>query len=121
MVVAMSATVALLATVVVATASLAALYAARTQAANAADAAALAAAVSTYPPASGTTPLTAAGRAAAANQAVLISCRCPVEAGMLPRTVEVVTAVVVDVPIFGEYQVRGAARAEFDPRRWLGR
>jgi hypothetical protein len=34
--------------------------------------------------------------------------------------VEVVTAIRVDVPIFGEVTVRAASRAEFDPMRWLG-
>jgi hypothetical protein len=37
------------------------------------------------------------------------------------RTVEVVAAIDVDIPIFGPITVRSAARAEFDPLRWLGR
>jgi hypothetical protein len=33
----------------------------------------------------------------------------------------VVTVVAIDVPVFGHLEIRGVARAEFDPRRWLGR
>lgn len=121
MAVAMSSLTAIVAVLSVAVASVATLYAARTQAANAADAAALAAAVATYPAASATDPAVAAQAAATANGAVVIGCRCPRDTGLRARVVEVVTAVEASVPIFGTVTVRAAGRAEFDPRRWLGR
>jgi hypothetical protein len=105
----------------IAVAAVGMLYVARAQAVNAADAAALAAAVATYPSASSTTPGAAAASAAEANGARLIGCECPIDASLRVRTVEVVAAVRVDIPVFGEVTVKGASRAEFDPMRWLGR
>ena len=119
--VAMVAVTALLSVLVVATAALAMALAARTQATNAADAAALAAAVSSYPAASSTTPRTVASRMASLHGGRLISCSCEVDGSLRPRTVEVVVGIDVTVPLFGEMEARGHSRAEFDPRRWLGR
>lgn len=121
MTLAMSAAVALIAAASVAVASLGALYAARAQGQNAADAAALAAAVATYPPAASASPQQAAGLAAGENRARVVSCACPTNPHLAPRVVEVVVGVEVEVPIFGEWLVHASSRAEFDPRRWLGR
>lgn len=121
MAVAMSAAVAIVAVLAVAVASIGTLYAARAQATNAADAAALAAAVSTYPPASTTSPVVAASGAARSNGATLDQCQCPVDGGMGDRTVEVTAMVRATVPIFGEIPVRVSSRAEFSPREWVGR
>ena len=118
---AMFAATALLAALLVATAALAMAVAARTQATNAADAAALAAAVSTYPAAASTAPGEAATRMATAHGGRLIACACGIDRSLRARTVEVVVAIDVTVPIFGELETRGTARAEFDPLRWLGR
>jgi len=52
---------------------------------------------------------------------VIVECLCAVNVGLVARTVEVVAAIEVDVAIFGPVTVRSAARAEFDPLRWLGR
>lgn len=121
MTVAMSAVVGILAVVAVSVAALASMYSARAQAQSAADASALAAAVATYPPASPSSPVDAARGVAARNGAILVSCRCPRNGGLSARLVEVVTAVTVDVPVFGEATVRARSRAEFDPMLWLGR
>lgn len=93
----------------------------RERASIASEAAALAAAVATYPPAGGGDPLSAARKMAAANGASLISCRCPVDSSLAVRIVEVATEVTVRVPLFGTLAVGRIARAEFDPRLWLGR
>lgn len=111
----------IIATVSVAVAGLGLAYSARAQAQTASDAAALAAAVATYPPAADDTPVHRARRAATANGADLISCSCPVDRTLRPRVVAVVTAVRIDLPVFGYHAVRATSRAEFDPRRWLGR
>ncbi|HUF14727.1 MAG TPA: pilus assembly protein TadG-related protein [Acidimicrobiia bacterium] len=121
MTVVMSGVIAIVAFAAVAVASLGTLYAARAQAINAADAGALAAAVATYPPASSIGPATAALEVIARNGAVLVDCLCPRRADLVPRTVEVVAGVRVEVPIFGTFTVKSASRAEFDPLRWLGR
>ena len=121
MALAMSAAMAIVAILSIAVASLGGLYAARAQATNAADAAALAAAVSTYPPASPAQPVTAAREAAESNGAVVVSCTCARDSSLDSRTVQVVTAIEVDVPVFGPIVVRAASRAEFDPILWLGR
>lgn len=121
MTMAMAGVVAIVAFLAVAVAGLGMLFAARTQATNAADAAALAAAVATYPAASGVDPELAAVRAARANGARVVECLCPRNGGLVVRTVEVTTAVAVEVPVFGSLTVRSRARAEFDPLRWLGR
>lgn len=117
----MTSVIAILVILTVVTASLGGAYAARAQAQAAADAAALAAAVATYPAAGRPSPDHEAGRVAGLNQARLVSCRCPRDASLDVRAVTVVTAVDVTVPIFGRLAVNGAATAEFDPRRWLGR
>ena len=121
MAVVMTAVVALLAVVAVATASLGLAYAARAQAQTAADAASLAAAVASYPGTGRRVPVVEAASVAAANGARLVSCRCPMDPGMTPRTAWVVAMVPVDLPVLGEIRVTAAAGAEFDPRRWLGR
>lgn len=110
-----------IAVVAVATAGLGLAYSARTQAQVASDAAALAAAAATYPPAADVGPLLRARSAAAANGAVLASCRCPVDSSLQARTVTVVTYVTVDTPLFGSLRLHAGSRAEFDPRLWLGR
>ncbi len=117
----MMAVIALLAVVSISTASLASLFAARASAHTAADAAALAAAVATHPATGRGSPASEAAKVVAANGADLRSCVCRVDSSMRPRVAEVVAVVRVAVPLFGELDVRGAARAEFDPRRWLGR
>lgn len=109
------------AVVAVATAGLGLAYSARAQAQVASDAAALAAAVATYPPAADGEPLHRARSAAAANGAVLASCRCPVDSSMRARIVTVVTYVSVETPFFGNLKLHAGSRAEFDPRLWLGR
>ena len=119
MAVAMSSAVALIAIASVAVAGLGALYSARVQAQNAADAAALAAAVATYPPASSVSPERAAGIVAGENEARVLACACPRSASLSSRVVEVVVGVQAKVPVFGEWLVRAASRAEFDPMRWL--
>lgn len=96
------------------------LLAGRETAATAAESAALAAAVATYPGTARGSPASEASRAAQANGARLESCSCPVDGSLGERTVTVRTSVAVDVPLFGTLRVRGAARAEFDPLRWLG-
>jgi secretion/DNA translocation related TadE-like protein len=116
----MLAVVAVLAAVAVATAGLGMAVAARAQAQSAADASALAAAPATYPPATDGIPLMAARRAAGANGARLVSCRCQVDSSLSPRVVTVVVAVAVAVPVLGSFEVQVASRAEFDPLRWLG-
>lgn len=121
MVVVMTAAIALIVALTVATASLGLAYAGRTRAQSAADAASLAAAVATYPGTGRSAPAAEARRVAGLNGARLVSCRCPVDSGLSARTVTVVVAVDLVVPIFGDLAVSGAARSEFDPRRWLGR
>lgn len=118
---AISGAVGIVAVAAVAVAALSSMYAAKTQAQAAADAAALAAAVATYPPASTSPPLASARHIATRNGAVLVACRCPRNGGLAARTVEVVTAVAVEVPVFGGVTVQARSRAEFDPMRWLGR
>jgi hypothetical protein len=121
MAVAMSGMVAVIALLCVAVASIATLYAARAQATNAADSAALAAAVATYPPTGQGMPSVEARYVAELNGAKLLSCDCRRDGTMAVRTAQVMTAIRTKVPLFGEFEVRGIARAEFDPRRWLGR
>lgn len=121
MAVAMSAAVALVAMVSVAVAGLGALYSARAQAQTAADAAALAAAVASYPPAATSSPEAAARLAASENSAGVVACACHRNGSLVPRVVEVVVGVEIDVPVFGEWLVRASSRAEFDPLRWLGK
>lgn len=104
-----------------AVAQLGVLVAARSQAATAADAAALAAAVATYPSASSARPAGAAAQAASLNRARLDSCTCRLDSSLGARVVHVITVVPVDLPLFGRLDVRASARAEFDPRAWLGR
>lgn len=118
---AMTGALAVVAIAGIAVAALGTLYAARAQAQGAADAAALAAAVATYPPATSADPLMAARGIAEDNGAMLVGCTCPRDDTMKARIVEVVTGVRVDLPLFGDVTVRSSARAEFDPRLWLGR
>jgi len=113
--------VAVVAVVGIGVTSVGGLFAAREQAFAAAEAAALAAAVATYPPAASNNPVQLAREYAGANGARLVTCRCPVDGTMKVRTVTVVTSVSMDVPLFGELAVKGAARAEFDPWSWMGR
>jgi secretion/DNA translocation related TadE-like protein len=112
--------VAVIAVIGVAATSVGSLLAAREMAYTAADAAALAAAVATYPPAAPGSPVALAAEYASRNGSRLITCHCQVDLSIRPRTVTVITARQVDVPILGPVSVRGAARSEFDPGRWLG-
>jgi len=111
--------VAVIAVIGVAATSVGSLLAAREVAYTAADAAALAAAVATYPPATPRSPVALAAEYAARNGSRLITCRCPVDLSIRPRTVTVTTGRDVEVPIFGLVTVRVSARSEFDPGRWL--
>ncbi len=111
----------LIAFIGIATTSIGGLLAAREQAMTAAEAAALGAAVATYPPAADGSPVEVAARLAAANGGRLVSCRCVVDAGFDSRVVAVTVVLVVRVPLFGAVEVGKTARAEFDPRAWLGR
>ena len=116
------AVVAMLAVLALAAAQVGVLVAARAQAANAADAAALAAAVATYPSAApGLSPWVSADGVVRLNGARLDRCSCEVNPSLNPRSVTVVAAVPVDVPLFGVLTVRAASSAEFDPGSWLGR
>lgn len=90
--------------------------AARLQAAAAADAAALAAAPVTFRPfgAKGS-PASEAGRLAAANGAVLTSCRCPIDRSWRHRVVEVDVERRVALFGFGSITARASSQAEFAP------
>lgn len=120
MTVVMAAFIAVVIVLATSVAGLGALYAARAHAQTAAEAAALAAAVSTYPPASPTDPVEAAHRVTVENEASLVRCRCPRDGSLAARVVEVVTVVTARVPVLGEWDVHAVARAEFDPLRWIG-
>jgi hypothetical protein len=111
----------LVATVGVGTAGLGVLFDAREKAATAAEAAALAAAVATYPPAADGPPERLASEMARRNGARLISCWCDVDLSLDARVVAATVALTADLPLFGEVDVGKTARAEFDPRLWLGR
>ncbi|MGH8914583.1 MAG: hypothetical protein ACRDZM_08735 [Acidimicrobiia bacterium] len=112
---------ALVATIGMAAAALGVLFDAREKAAGAAEAAALAAAVATYPPAGTGSPRSLAGEYASRNGATLVSCGCPVDGTLRSRVVVVTVSMTADVPLFGMVLVGKSARAEFDPRAWLGR
>ena len=112
---------AFVATVGVGTASIGALFDAREQAATAAEAAALAAAVATYPPTGAGSPQKLAAEYAALNGARMVSCWCDVDSTLQARVVAITVSLTADVPLFGEVLVGKTARAEFDPRSWLGR
>lgn len=101
--------------------SVAALYGARTHANTAADAAALAAAVATYPSTGAGEPVSEARGYARINGAVLKKCDCALDRSLRARTVTVIVEMKVSVPFFGVVPVRAGARAEFEPRAWLGR
>ena len=90
--------------------------AARLQAAAAADAAALAAAPVTFRSfgAAGS-PADEAGRLAAANDAVLTACRCPIDRSWRPRVVEVTVERRVALIGLGAITVRASSQAEFAP------
>jgi secretion/DNA translocation related TadE-like protein len=105
----------------IATAALGVLFDAREKASTAADAAALAAAVATYPPTGAGHPKVVAAEYAALNGSRLVSCWCPVDGSLRSRVVAVTVALTTDLPVFGEVIVGKTARAEFDPRAWLGR
>jgi hypothetical protein len=117
----MVAVCALVATIGVATAALGVLFDARERAATAAEAAALAAAVATYPPTGAGMPESLAAEYAARNDAEMVSCWCPVDGTLQTRVVAVTVALTADIPVFGEVLVGKTARAEFNPRAWLGR
>lgn len=117
---AMAGLLGVIALLAVAVASIGVLYGAKAQAQTAADAGALAAAVATYPPVARGAPPVVARSVVAENGSRLVSCRCRVDGSLSERTVEVVTAVGVSVPIFGTVEVGASSRAEFDPMRWLG-
>jgi len=112
---------ALIAAIGVGTAALGVLFDARENAATAAEAAALAAAVATYPAAAAGAPEDLAAEYASRNGARIVSCWCPVDPTLRSRVVAVTVASSADVPLFGEVLVGKTARAEFEPRDWLGR
>lgn len=112
---------AFIATIGVGTAALGVLFDAREQAATAAEAAALAAAVATYPPTGAGSPRELAAEYAARNGARMVSCWCPVDGSLSVRVVAITVALSTDIPVFGEVLVGKTARAEFNPRSWLGR
>jgi secretion/DNA translocation related TadE-like protein len=93
---------------------------ARLQAAAAADAAALAAAPVTFRPfgADGS-PASEADRLAAANDVVLVTCRCPIDRSWHSRVVEVAVERRVALLGLGSITVGATSRAEFDPARLL--
>lgn len=105
----------------IATAALGVLFDARERAATAAEAAALAAAVATYPPAATGAPASLAAEYADRNGASMVSCRCPIDPALRARVSVVTVALYARLPVLGEVQVVKTARAEFDPRAWLGR
>jgi hypothetical protein len=105
----------------IATAALGLLFTAREQAMTAAEAAALGAAVASYPPVGFDPPRAVAAELAAANGARLVSCWCVVDSGFDSRVAAVTVVLTVEVPVLGEVDVGKTARAEFDPREWLGR
>jgi secretion/DNA translocation related TadE-like protein len=117
----MLAVTALLSLMLVASASVGTVVATRARASTAADAAALAAAVATHPDTGRGNPRIEAERMARANGAELVGCVCPIASHLELRVVTVLVAVRVELPVVGEVEVRASARAEFDPRRWLGR
>lgn len=92
-----------------------------TAASNAADASALAAAPITFRPfgASGT-PAAEAARYAERNGASLVRCRCPIDRSWAPRTVAVVVARRIHLPVIGSVRVSATSRATFEPIRLLG-
>jgi len=112
---------AFVAIVAIATAALGILFDAREKAATAAEAAALAAAVATYPPTGAESPRSLAADYASSNDAKLVSCWCPIDGALRARVVAVTVTVSADVPVLGKILVGKTARAEFDPRAWLGR
>jgi secretion/DNA translocation related TadE-like protein len=112
--------VAVIAVVGVAATSVGSMLAAREEANTAAEAAALAAAVGTYPPTGSGSPIELAAEYAARNGSRLLSCRCPVDLSLRPRTVTVTVARDIEIPVFGMVTVRASARSEFDPSLWLG-
>ena len=113
--------VAVVAVVGVGTVGVGFLYAEKERATTAAEAAALAAAVSTYPPASTQSPRRAAALFASHNGARLKTCACPRNSSLAARSVLVTVSLDVDLPLLGAVEVIGVARAEFDPQEWLGR
>jgi len=112
---------ALIAIIGIGTTALGVLFDAREKAATAAEAAALAAAVATYPPAGSEAPDDLAAEFASRNGTRLVSCWCPVDPTLKSRVVAVTVAMRANVPLFGEVLVGKTARAEFEPRAWLGR
>ncbi len=108
--------VALLAVLAMLLADVGRYLAVRSQAIAAADAAALAAAPVTFRPYGAPAgPRGEAMRFAAANGAVLVSCRCPMDPSFARRRVEVVVAAGVDLRLLGTRTVTATSRAEFDP------
>jgi len=111
-----TAVIACIAVLLAAVASVGIGIAARLQAAAAADAAALAAAPVTFAPfgADGT-PASEAARFAALNGTRLVACRCPIDRTWRKRTVTVVVARSLPVPLLGTVEVRASSRATFEP------
>jgi len=113
--------VGLLLILVVWLAGLAAVMRAHQAATTAADAAALAAAPVTFLPFGATgSAVDEAARFARLNDAELLWCRCRVDRSFEPRTVEVLVATNVNIPIIGSVRVEASGRAEFLPALLLG-
>jgi hypothetical protein len=92
----------------------------RARATVAADAAALAAAPVTFLPFGAVgSPADEAARFARANDAVLVSCTCPIDRSFDERSVEVHVERRVVVPVFGTVGIHAVGRAEFLPARLL--
>lgn len=89
------------------------------QADTAAEAVALAVAPATFPPTKLDDPHKVAHRFAQENGAILERCDCSLTERWAPREVTVEVSIPVDVPIWGEIQFRGIARARFDPIMWI--
>jgi hypothetical protein len=85
-------------------------------ASNAADAAALAAAPVTFRPfGANRGPTAEAAAFAARNGARLVSCRCAIDRSWNARTVHVVVARSLALPVVGSITVRASSRATFEP------
>ncbi len=87
----------------------------RMAAQTAADAAALAAAPATFPSTRSGAPALVAAEYAARNGTVLVTCRCPIDPRLAPRTVRVQVERLSRIPFWGTVTVRAGASAEFDP------
>lgn len=97
-------------------ADVAGIAATRARVVTAADAAALAAAPATFADfGMGEDPRVAASRAAAANGATLVACRCSRDTSWTLRRVLVTAVAEVDLVLLGSHRLSASAAAEFAP------